>query len=119
MSLLVLSQLCGAWPTTLFHSADGARGAPTDFVCLQTGFTCIGFSIDILRHFECHLSRNALTYSGNLRSYGSFSQNRAAASDWAVLLFGRTDHLYALLDFLSMSGCLIAGAIVVVNAWLL
>ena len=81
-------------------------GRLQDFMCLQTGFTTVAFSLDFIRHFECLLMHNQVTYQGFLRSYAAFWKCDALATPRATELFVRAHLPYALLDFLQRGGLL-------------
>lgn len=93
-------------PTRCSHLRMELAGRLQDFMCLQTGFTTVAFSLDFIRHFECLLMHNQVTYQGFLRSYAAFWKCDALATPRTTELFVRAHLLYALLDFLQRGGLL-------------
>ena len=100
---VVLSQFSRAWPNAQPSRMELA-GQLEDFLCLQTGFTAVAFSIDFLRYFECLLMHNRVSYEGFLRSYAAFWKCDALATQNITGLFTRAHLLFALVDFLQRPG---------------
>ena len=79
-------------------------GDPSQYLCLQTGFSEVAFGIDLVRYYESLQASNGLSYLGFMRGYAAFWQTMQWSTDWTVYHFTRPHLLFALIDFLALSG---------------